>query len=716
MSKYNLTGFAYREGIKKLISVFLFFCILLFSKGAVFGAGPKRVNAGFETGTFAGWTGYTWMYRTSPYLDVPKEAGIFPGRHTIISDKRATDPNTGNLLKMIPNGYNYSAKLGSELVLNEFESDPRRPGGQHQSLSFTTKIDSSNALFVWKFALVLEDPSSNHAYDEEPRFKISLYDENGDTIPDCSNYDVYAGDANIKGFKTFTPADTNATTVVWRDWTTVGANLTAYIGKTVTIEFLSAGCTKRRHFGYGYFVLDMLPLYITVDYCKKSLDASLIAPEGFEIYQWQDGNGKVVGANQSLIVKDPKEGAKYTCALTSATGCKVTLNSTILRYEPKADFTSDMVDCVNNEVKFSNKSTILNGKKEFLWDFGDGKTSTEEEPVYKFRTSGLHKVSLIVYNPPSGCSDTLIKTVESFSPPLVGFDGFRTYCPGEKTKLKAHGAFGYKWSTGENADSIIIGSPGGDFWMEGFSSTGCKTKVDVKINEEPDWPFTITDVTVLCKGENLNLEAKGAVSYAWDTGTSASSIVVSKKGTFRVIGTNQRGCKKQVSVSIAEDELPKADFELSAYQVNNRHNTITGSIKQENFVTYEWDMGDGAQGSGNTYTHSYNLKPDDMEFNVSLISTNENRCINSSVRKVNVDIFIPNVFTPNQDGSNDTFMPDYFIQVFDRNGIILFSGTTGWDGNYQGKPLDADTYFYVLEYVNSVKEKYKKQGYITLVR
>ena len=116
MSKYSLTCYTYLAGIKKLIAVYIFFSIILLSKEAVYGAGPKRVNLGFETGTFVGWTGYTWMYRTSPYLDIPKVEGIFPGRHTIITDKNAYDPNTGNQLKMIPNGYNYSAKLGTELV------------------------------------------------------------------------------------------------------------------------------------------------------------------------------------------------------------------------------------------------------------------------------------------------------------------------------------------------------------------------------------------------------------------------------------------------------------------------------------------------------------------------------------------------------------------------------------------------------------------------
>ncbi|HKI89179.1 MAG TPA: hypothetical protein VKA38_09135, partial [Draconibacterium sp.] len=161
-----------------------------------------------------------------------------------MSDQTAYDANTGGKLKIIPDGYKYSAKLGTTTK-----------GGLHQSLSYTMKVDSSNALLVWKFAVVLMDPLRNHQKFEEPRFTITLLDEKGDTIPDCSNYDVYASDARISGFQTYYPPGSDEP-IVWRDWTTVGANLLPYYGQTVTIEFMSADCTHKGHYGYGYFVLD----------------------------------------------------------------------------------------------------------------------------------------------------------------------------------------------------------------------------------------------------------------------------------------------------------------------------------------------------------------------------------------------------------------------------------------------------------------------------
>ena len=260
------------KGIKYIILVFN---IVLAVNNWTNADPVNKKNLGFESGDFSGWKGYTWIYQTIPANVTPKVEGIVPGRHTIMTDQNAYDPNTGEKLKIIPNGYRYSAKIGST-----------ERGGHHQSLSYTMKIDSTNALLVWKFAIVLEDPERNHETWEEPRFKITLFDEDGDTIRDCSNYDVYATDARIEGFQTFWPADSNSI-VVWRDWTTVGANLLPYYGKTVTIEFLAADCTHRRHYGYGYFVLDCMPLSVTVDFCIDDADATLSA--FMERCEWKYG-------------------------------------------------------------------------------------------------------------------------------------------------------------------------------------------------------------------------------------------------------------------------------------------------------------------------------------------------------------------------------------------------------------------------------------------
>ncbi len=675
-------------------------------------AGQLKKNLGFESGTFKGWTGTAWIFRTTnPVKSTQPVIGIDPYRHFIISDKSASDPNTGNSLKMIPPGYNYSARLGTDAIY----PGETVVGGQHQTLSYTMKVDSSNALLIWMFALVLQDPANNHLYDEEPHFRISLVDENGNTITDCTYYDVHSGDAGIKGFQTYTPAGSNEP-VVWRDWTAVGANLLPYYGQTITIEFLTAGCTKSRHYGYGYFVLDCLPLYVTVDYCRNSRFATLKGPDGFSSYGWRDGKGVLAGTSQTLKVMDPVEGAKYSCNITSATGCTVTLVSTISRYDPRASFSSRIIDCNTNEVQFENKSIRSNGWSDFLWDFGNGKNSTEANPVYKFETSGLHRVSLIAFNPPSVCSDTLVKDVESFSKSLVGINGYSTYCPGGKTTLKGYGAVNYRWSTGSKSDSIQVGSPGGKFWMIGYSTEGCTDTTGIEVKEEPDWLFTASDNRIICKGDSTGIEAVGAVRYSWNTGQTTPKIFVSKSDSYKVTGANSRGCTKELLFKMTEDELPGLTYELSANVVDTRHNTVTASVKPEPNVTYKWEMGDGTIGTGEKYTHSYVISPDDLMFPVTITAINANNCISTASETIMVDVFVPNVFTPNNDGINDLFMPGYFLTVFDRYGLTLYSGNSGWDGTYKGNRMSRDTYFYVLDYFDIKKELHRKQGFVTLVR
>lgn len=77
-------------------------------------------------------------------------------------------------------------------------------------------------------------------------------------------------------------------------------------------------------------------------------------------------------------------------------------------------------------------------------------------------------------------------------------------------------------------------------------------------------------------------------------------------------------------------------------------------------------------------------------------------------------IDIPNTLTPNGDGMNDIFMKDNHIQIFNRNGIMLYDGTDGWDGKYKGKTVSKDTYFYVM-YYNSESRIKSKEGYIMVI-
>lgn len=666
-------------------------------------------NLGFERGDFIGWKGYTWVYRTDkPSESTSKVEGIVNGRHTIMSDQSAYDANTGGNLKIIPVGYTHSAKLGAT-----------QKGGLHQSLSYTMTIDSTNALLVWKFAVVLLNPQSNHEKYEEPRFKITLYNEKGDTIPDCSNYDVYSSDARINGFQTYMPAGSKDP-IVWRDWTTVGANLLPYYGQTITIEFMSADCTHKGHYGYGYFVLDCLPLYITVDYCTGDPRAILEAPEGFSKYQWLDtDSATVIGIEQNLVLESPQEGLKYYCQMESETGCEVILSAEVEKYEPIADFSWRMKDCFSNEVEFINNSTTNTGDLSYLWLLEDNTTSTEESFTHKFETSGLHDVGLIVYNPPSGCTDTLFKTIESFSPPLVGFSGDTTYCPDMETELTAYGAFSYEWSTGNTSETLTVGAPGGDFWLLGYSTPeeGCVSDtIRFSIMEEPDWPFILSGDSVLCEGDTNTISAIGADTYTWNTGDSSDFIVVFKEGEYKVSGVNARGCVKELELDVTEVKKPDFDFSVLPTIINRRNNTVLCSAQSGEDVIYNWDLGDGTSSNSPQYSHYYYVGSELISYPVTVTATNVANCYTTKRITVYVEPFVPNVFTPNNDGVNDLFMSGFNLEILDRHGHVLFNGDSGWDGYYKGQLVDPDTYFYHLNYTSAHGEEMLKKGFITVVR
>ena len=82
--------------------------------------------------------------------------------------------------------------------------------------------------------------------------------------------------------------------------------------------------------------------------------------------------------------------------------------------------------------------------------------------------------------------------------------------------------------------------------------------------------------------------------------------------------------------------------------------------------------------------------------------------------KIDEDLAV-NTFSPNGDGTNDLFMENLFLQVFNRNGILLYEGTSGWDGTFNNQPVQDDTYMYVVKYKSDGEYEYKT-GYVTVVR
>ncbi|MFA6273953.1 MAG: PKD domain-containing protein [Candidatus Paceibacterota bacterium] len=366
-------------------------------------------NSDFESGTLDGWQGQ--IGSCCPISTSP--SGIVNGRHTIMSGT-GTDPNTCDMIHVVSPGGLYSARVGNEMV-----------GGEAETLSYTITVTPSSSLFIYKYAVVLQDPG--HDPSEQPRFQVRVLDSAGNLIdPTCGQYTVVAG-AGLAGFQTCPNSNGD---VRYRDWTTVGLNLSAYMGQTITVEFETGDCDPGAHFGYAYVDAYCSPLQIGATFCSGSFAAELTAPIGFS-YLWNTGE-----TTQTILVTSPAAGLNYSCVLTSVTGCTVTISTTLQLEDPTADFTITNT-CYNNAI-FEDTTVLSNVSllDSYLWDFGDGTTSTEQNPTHSFPATGIYTVKFTTFNA-FGCTTTATKIITVYNAPTANIEYLPSgFCTSE-TSVKA---------------------------------------------------------------------------------------------------------------------------------------------------------------------------------------------------------------------------------------------------------------------------------------
>ncbi len=230
-----------------------------------------------------------------------RSTGIVNGRHTLIN-QQGTDPNTDNLLPLLPQGESKVIRLGNDQV-----------GAEAEAIQYTFTVNHFKSILLLKFAVVFEDPQ--HSFSEQPRFIVRVLNSNGQLVEDCAEYDVTAA-GNIPGFNSFGM-------VRWRPWTNVGIDLSPYIGQEVQVQFVTYDCEQSGHFGYAYFTASCIENHLSIVNCEAQ-DITLTAPDDFVSYQWD--NGDISQSSDYYVTESYRDAS---CVITSATGCQFTLHAHI---------------------------------------------------------------------------------------------------------------------------------------------------------------------------------------------------------------------------------------------------------------------------------------------------------------------------------------------------------------------------------------------------
>lgn len=169
-------------------------------------------------------------------------------------------------------------------------------------------------------------------------------------------------------------------------------------------------------------------------------------------------------------------------------------------------------------------------------------------------------------------------------------------------------------------------------------------------------------------------------------------------------------------------------MKLSYSVASNSIFTLTDASKGT--CTYwSWDMGDGNTQEGKVIYYTYE---DAGDYTVLLEVIDENGCIDTISKIIHVydelNVFIPNTFTPNKDGLNDTWAPvinetsenGYQLSIFDRWGNKIFYSNdpkVRWDGTVDGKFVENNTvYTYKLVVRDYMGQEYEYVGHVLVLR
>ena len=239
-------------------------------------------------------------------------------------------------------------------------------------------------------------------------------------------------------------------------------------------------------------------------------------------------------------------------------------------------------------------------------------------------------------------------------------------------------------------------------------------------------PFcTIYNSHIKNQAELVGYTFNGNQTYYGD---STNICLSSGVYTLEITSIGLNGCKEVFKYpnAITVHPKPRADFNWTPETPNTvSNNFVTFSpVNQSNMSTWFWELGPNVTSTDKNPTKTFDSQVNQL---ITLVVTTEFGCKDTISKVIEVRdeflLFIPNAFTPNGDGNNDTFRPkglgikSYDLTIFDRWGNLIFqSGDKGWDGTYKGILCPDDVYVYKIIAIDNINLKHEKTGHVTLLK
>jgi gliding motility-associated-like protein len=443
----------------------------------------------------------------------------------------------------------------------------------------------------------------------------------------------------------------------------------------------------------------------------------------------------------------------YYVVVTDANGCDDTANVTVNNLPgviASAGTLTDVSCFGGNDGSFTVNDNGVNSPYTYSWTCSASNTNTASN-----LSAGTCSVTL---TDNSGCTSTVSFTITQ--PTQLTVTPSATpgaVCEGASVQLSATGnggtpAYQYAWSPGPliGQTQTVTPAASGTYTVYISDSHNCidSATVNVTVNPIPVVSFSgdsLAGCAPLCVNfTDLSTVSSGTISqWSWNFGDGNTSTSQSPSNCYLLPGlysvsltvTSAAGCSNSINFPnyINVFANPVAEFTASPQPTTELNPTIYFTNASTGATSWTWSFGDVLGSSSSDQNPSF-MYPGAGCYDVLLTVSTANGCIDTTVHQVCIDpdvsLYVPNAFTPNGDGRNETFFPQgigidpdkYELWVFDRWGNLIFytdDMTKAWDGTVQGKGGDIcqeDVYVWTIKCIDLLGKKHNLIGHVSLIR
>jgi gliding motility-associated-like protein len=468
-------------------------------------------------------------------------------------------------------------------------------------------------------------------------------------------------------------------------------------------------------------ILDNIPLSIVASndttICLGTY-ASLtsIAAGGILPYSYAWSNGSI--SNNTSV--NPTAITTYTLSVSDNCGQSATENVIV-----NVNSVSPVITPANESCNMSNGNAavsitgICNFTNVYQWN-----TGATTQAIFNL-PAGSYTVTVSC----GACSASATTTLSNISGPSITIDSIINCDCGltdGAVYISINGGitpYSYAWNTSPALTSEDIQNiPAGNYSVTVTDANGCSADTTVVVPQVGGPVLNVSSTNELCRNYDgtatvVATGGTGTYTYLWSTSPPQTNATATglPAGTYTVT-VDDGNCATTASIVVSSTPGPTAGMSINPPVTTLMNGPVVFSGSSNGaIVNWTWDFGDGTVGDGQSTTHQYEALG---TYIVTLVITDNNGCVDSVVDTMKVKdistLYIPNSFSPNEDGKNDLFQPyglnidpdTYEMMIFDRWGQLLFDTKewgVGWNGTLNNYGTKNDVVLDVYVYKISAK-------------